>query len=49
MKAGAILTVDAPAFELIGVEGYQPDEVALKQVQAKQIEIALDAIIKIKI
>ena len=47
VKAGAILTVDAPAFELVGVEGYQPDEEALKQAQAKQIEIALDAIIKI--
>ena len=49
VKAGAILMVDAPAFELVGVEGYQPDEEALKRAQAKQIEIALDAIIKVEI
>lgn len=49
VKAGAIIVADAPAFELVGVEGYQPDEVALKRAQKKQIEIALDAIVDIPV
>jgi len=49
VKAGAIIMADAPAFELVGVEGYQPDEEALKIAQKKQIEIALDAIIKVSV
>lgn len=49
VKAGAIVTADAPAFELVDVEGYQPDEEELKRAVEKQIDIALDAIIKIEV
>ncbi|NLC72563.1 MAG: nucleoside phosphorylase [Ruminococcaceae bacterium] len=49
VKAGAIIVADAPAFELVGVEGYQPDEDALKIAQEAQIKIALDAIVKVSV
>ena len=49
VKSGAIIAVDAPAFELVGVEGYQPDPAMLKAAVDKEIEIALDAIIKVDI
>ena len=49
VKAGAIITADAPAFELVGVEGYQLDEAALKQAIEKQIDIALDAIVQVEV
>jgi uridine phosphorylase len=49
VKAGAIVTADAPAFELVDVEGYQPDEEELKRMVEKQIDIALDAIVEIDI
>jgi uridine phosphorylase len=49
VKAGAIVTADAPAFELVDVEGYQPDEEELKRAVEKQIDIALDAIINVEI
>lgn len=45
IKAGVILAADAPAFELVGVEGYQPDEQSVYQAIDEQIQIALDAII----
>lgn len=48
IKAGAIVAVDAPAFELVGVEGYQPEEAVVCQAIDSQIKIALDAIIQIK-
>jgi uridine phosphorylase len=49
VKAGAIITADAPAFELVGVEGYQPDEKALRLAVDKQIDIALDAIVNVEV
>jgi uridine phosphorylase len=49
IKAGAILTADAPAFELVGVEGYQPDPAELQKKIDEQIRIALDAVLDIKI
>lgn len=47
VKAGAILTADAPAFELIDVKDYQPDQAAVKQAQEDTIRVALDAVIRI--
>lgn len=49
VKAGAILAADAPAFELVGVDGYQPDPAMLAKAVEQEIEIALDAIIKVEI
>lgn len=48
IKAGAIIAADAPAFELVGVEGYQPDDEAVFKAIDDQIRIALDAIIEFK-
>lgn len=45
VKAGAILTADAPAFELVGPEGYHPDEQQVHKAIEQQISIALDALI----
>lgn len=45
VKAGAIIAADAPAFELVGVEGYHPDAEVVKKAVDDQIHIALDAII----
>lgn len=47
VKAGAILAADAKAFELVGVEGYHPDQKAVDQAVEDEIDIALDAIIKV--
>lgn len=47
IKAGAIIAADAPAFELVGVEGYDPDTDNVKQAVENQIKIALDAIVSI--
>lgn len=49
VKAGAIITADAPAFELVDVEGYQPDEEELMRMVERQIDIALDAIIQVEV
>lgn len=49
IKAGAILAADAPAFELVGVEGYQPDEKMVALAVNHEIEIALDALIQISV
>lgn len=49
VKAGAIVTADAPAFELVDVAGYQPDEKEVMRMVEKQIHIALDAIINIEV
>jgi len=49
VKAGAILAADAKAFELVGVEGYQPDQAAVKLAVENEIEIALDAIIHVQL
>ncbi len=49
VKAGAIIAADAPAFELVGVEGYTPDTQAVETAIDNQIRIALEAIISIDI
>ena len=49
VKAGVILAVDAPAFELVGVEGYQPDEKMMAKAVEDEIEIALNAVIAVPI
>ncbi len=49
IKAGAILAADAPAFELVGVEGYQPDEKMVAEAVEREIEIALDAVVSVGI
>lgn len=49
VKAGAIIAADAPAFELVGVEGYEPDTDKVKKAVEDQIKIALDAIIAVKL
>lgn len=48
-KAGAILTVDAPAFEVAGVEGYQPDMDEINRSVDRQIQTALDAIVSMEV
>lgn len=48
IKAGAILTVDAPAFEVAGIEGYQPDMNMINKSIDQQIRTALDAIVAIE-
>ena len=49
--AGAIVAVDAPAFELVGVDGYNETAEGGDVVQAveNEITIALDAIINVSI
>lgn len=47
VKAGAIIAADAPAFELVGVEGYTPDQEVVKKAVEDQIRIALDAVIAV--
>lgn len=49
VKAGVILAVDAPAFELVGVEGYQPEPEMVAKAVEDEIEIALDAVIAVPI
>lgn len=49
VQAGVILAADAPAFELVGVEGYQPDRAVVAKAVEQEIEIALDAVISINI
>lgn len=49
VKAGAVLAADAPAFELVGVEGYQPDEEMVAKAVEDEIEIALNAVIAVPI
>lgn len=49
VKAGVILAADAPAFELVGVEGYKPDQETVHQAVKDEIKIALDAIVKVSI
>ena len=44
VKAGAIIAADAPAFELVGVEGYDPDPEVMRRAIDDQIQIALDAV-----
>ena len=48
-KAGAIIAVDAPAFELVGVEGYNQtaDGGNVAQAVEDEISIALDAVIRV--
>lgn len=49
VKAGAIIAVDAPAFELVGVDGYNQTADGGNVVQAveDEISIALDAIVNV--
>ncbi|MEA4895074.1 MAG: nucleoside phosphorylase [Oscillospiraceae bacterium] len=47
VKAGAILAADAKAFELVGVEGYKPDQSVVDKAVEDEIDIALDAIIRV--
>lgn len=49
IKAGVILAADAKAFELIGVEGYKPDVSAVHKAIEDEIQIALEAIIKVEL
>lgn len=49
VKAGAILAADAKAFELVGVEGYEPNQGAVQIALDNEIIIALDAIINVGI
>lgn len=49
IKAGGILTADAKAFELVGVEGYKPDHELVRKSIDQQIKIALEAIIKVQL
>ena len=49
VKAGVVLAADAPAFELVGVEGYQPDEKMIAKAVEDEITIALDALIQVPI
>lgn len=51
VKAGAIVAVDAPAFELVGVDGYNQTADGGDVVQAveNEISIALDAIINVSV
>jgi uridine phosphorylase len=48
VKAAAILTVDAPAFGLVDVAGYQPDEDEVAKMVDEQTKIALDAIVSME-
>ena len=47
VKAGGILTADAPAFELIDASEYKPDQNKVQKAIENQILIALDAITSI--
>ncbi len=49
VKAGAIIAADAKAFELVGVEGYQPDTASVDQAVRDEIDIALDAIVRVSL
>lgn len=49
VKAGGILVADAKAFELVGVEGYAPDAEVVNKAVERQIEVALDAIIRVAV
>ena len=51
VKAGAIVAMDAPAFELVGVDGYNQTADGGDVVQAveDEITIALDAIINVSV
>lgn len=51
VKAGAIVAVDAPAFELVGVDGYNQTADGGDVVQAveNEISIALEAIINVSV
>ena len=49
VKAGAIIAADAPAFELVGVDGYNQtaDGGNVAQAVEDEISIALDAVIRV--
>jgi uridine phosphorylase len=47
VKAGVIVAADAPAFELVGPEGYEPDQAVVLQAIEDEIRIAFDAIIRL--
>lgn len=49
VKAGAIIAADAPAFELVGVDGYNQtaDDDDVAQAVENEISIALDAIVQV--
>ena len=49
VKAGAILAADAKAFELIDPADYHPEQVKVKEAVSTQIQIALDALVKVKV
>ena len=49
VKAGAILAADAKAFELVGVEGYEPDQDVVRQAVEAQIGAALDAVVAVRL
>ena len=48
-KAGAILAADAKAFELIDAADYNPSQESVKSAVARQIKIALNALVTIKV
>lgn len=47
VKAGGILTADAPAFELIDASEYKPDQNKVQKAIEDQILIALDTLVSI--
>ena len=51
VKAGAIIAADAPAFELVGVDGYNQtaDGGNVAQAVEDEISIALDAVIRVSL
>ena len=49
VKAGAIICAEAPAFDLVDVEGYDPDPEVMKKAIDDQIKIALDAIVNVDV
>ncbi|MBQ1530890.1 MAG: nucleoside phosphorylase [Solobacterium sp.] len=49
VKAGGILTADAPAFELIDASEYQPDESVVQEGVENSILVALDALASLEV
>lgn len=49
IKAGAILAADAKVFELVGADGYKPDNSVVEKAVNDEIAIALDALIQVSL